>query len=84
MQLWQREVEEEAERMGNELERDDERQKREAQRDGPRAMALPLHTHIHVTSPCCKLGCTCSLEMSEHISQWLASICIGALLTVFI
>lgn len=36
MQLWQREVEEEAERMGNELERDDERQKREAQRGGPR------------------------------------------------
>ena len=30
--------------------------------------ALPPHSHPCVTSPCCKLGYTCSLEMSQRIS----------------
>lgn len=72
-------------RTGNELERDHERQKRRErlrEREGaaPRATAaLPPRSHPCVTSPCCKLGYTCSPEMSEHISWCLAWICIGAL-----
>lgn len=65
-------------RTGKELERDHERQKRRErlrQREGavPRATtAFPPRSHPCVTSPCCKLGYTCSLKMSEHISWWLA------------
>lgn len=76
-------------RTGNELERDHERQKRRKrlrEREGavPRATtALSPHSHPCVTSPCCKLGYTCSLEMSEHVSWRLAWICIGALWSFF-
>lgn len=45
--------------------------------------AHPPHSWPCVTSSCCKLGYTCSLEMSEHISWWLAWICIGALGSFF-
>lgn len=58
---------------------------REGEGAVPRAAtALPPNSHPCVTSPCCKLGYTCSMEMSEHISWLLAWICIGARWSFFI